>query len=71
MSRPNYGKTAEELLGAALRQLRSDWLAENEPRDGTDCVTPFDVYLYGGPSVNHNSDKASKHPWRSIDDVWN
>lgn len=26
---------------------RRDWLRENDPRDGTDCVTPFDAYFYG------------------------
>lgn len=34
-------------LEARLMQLRADWLAANDPKDGTDCVTPFDVYLYG------------------------
>ena len=23
-----------------------EWLPENDPKDGADCVTPFDEYLY-------------------------
>lgn len=30
-----------------LKAWREEWLAENDPNDGTDCVTPFDHYLYG------------------------
>lgn len=29
-----------------LKEWRQAWLAENDPGDGTDCVTPFDQYLY-------------------------
>lgn len=29
-----------------LKAWRSEWLEENDPQDGTDCVTPFDKYLY-------------------------
>lgn len=25
---------------------RQEWLDQNDPSDGTDCVTPFDKYLY-------------------------
>lgn len=27
-------------------QLRKEWLKENDPQDGTDCVTPYDRYFY-------------------------
>lgn len=26
--------------------LRQEWLEEHDPRDGTDCVTPYDRYFY-------------------------
>lgn len=29
-----------------IKQWREEWLEENDPQDGTDCVTPFDKYLY-------------------------
>ena len=29
-----------------LKMWREEWLEENDPKDGTDCVTPFDKYLY-------------------------
>ena len=32
-----------------LVKWREEWLAENDPQDGTDCVTPFDAYLYSAP----------------------
>ncbi|MNQ50647.1 hypothetical protein D3C85_646030 [compost metagenome] len=32
-----------------LEAWRDEWLTENDPEDGTDCVTPFDKYLYGRP----------------------
>ena len=32
-----------------VREARRVWLEENDPRDGTDCVTPFDKFLYGLP----------------------
>ncbi len=35
---------------ADLDQWRRDWLDENDPKDGTDCVTPFDAYLYAHPA---------------------
>ena len=31
---------------AFLISQREVWLEENDPRDGTDCVTPFDQFLY-------------------------
>lgn len=31
----------EELIAA-----RDIWLEENDPKDGTDCVSPFDRFLY-------------------------
>lgn len=30
----------------AVRAARKVWLDENDPKDGTDCVTPFDQFLY-------------------------
>jgi hypothetical protein len=27
-------------------QLRKEWLQEHAPRNGTDCVTPYDRYFY-------------------------
>lgn len=37
-------------MNGALRhdmlQWRKDWLEENDPKDGTDCETPFDKWLY-------------------------
>lgn len=29
-----------------IKQWREEWLEENDPKDGTDCVTPYDKYLY-------------------------
>lgn len=29
-----------------IKSWREEWLDENDPEDGTDCVTPFDKYLY-------------------------
>lgn len=29
-----------------LRAAREEWLRVNDPRDGTDCVTPYDRFLY-------------------------
>lgn len=46
-----------------LLAWRSDWLAENDPMDGTDCVTPFDKYLYGDELLTvpeYYSDAAEK-----------
>jgi hypothetical protein len=28
---------------------RDEWLEQNDPQDGTDCVTPYDHYFYGMP----------------------
>lgn len=33
-------------LYSEIKQKRARWLTENDPRDGTDCVTPFDHFLY-------------------------
>lgn len=33
---------------ADITQWRKDWLEGNDPQDDTDCVTPFDRYLYEG-----------------------
>lgn len=29
-----------------LKAWRDEWLEENDLMDGSDCVTPFDKYLY-------------------------
>lgn len=34
------------ILKGDIEQWREEWLEENDPKDGTDCVTPFDKYLY-------------------------
>lgn len=34
-------------MAAVLKEARRVWLEEHDPRDGTDCVTPFDHLLYG------------------------
>lgn len=42
-----------ERFRADVVQWRKDWLSENDPQDGTDCVTPFDKHLYGAvPATN-------------------
>ncbi len=33
-------------LYSELKQGRAKWLTENDSRDGTDCVTPYDEFLY-------------------------
>ncbi len=33
-------------LRKGLKLAREMWLEENDPKDGTDVVTPFDEYLY-------------------------
>lgn len=33
-------------LYSEIKQARNKWLVENDPCDGTDCVTPFDHFLY-------------------------
>lgn len=38
---------SEDAFLQEVRAARDVWLAENDPRDGTDCVTPFDRFLYG------------------------
>lgn len=37
---------AEALLRECALSARAEWLEANDPQDGTDCVTPFDEYLY-------------------------
>ncbi|SFY07866.1 hypothetical protein [Azotobacter vinelandii] len=42
-----------------LKEWRQAWLDENDPPDGTDCVTPFDHYLYGtGITAEHTLIRA-------------
>jgi hypothetical protein len=41
--------TTEERLEIASRligQARVEWLEANDPNDGTDAVTPYDVWFY-------------------------
>lgn len=38
--------SAEKLLQELAIKARADWLEENDPNDGTDCVSPYDEYLY-------------------------
>lgn len=50
---PDCGKVAQVGTGVSVSKedllaWRNDWLVEHDPEDGTDCVTPFDKYLYGG-----------------------
>jgi chromosome segregation ATPase len=33
-------------LDEAVKTARSHWLADNDPNDGTDCVSPYDHLLY-------------------------
>ena len=33
-----------------IKAWRNAWLEENDPQDGTDCITPFDSYLYTTPA---------------------
>lgn len=35
-----------------LVMWRKHWLEENDPKDGTDCVTPFDAYLMQDECAN-------------------
>lgn len=38
-------RDAREAFRERVVQWRREWLEENDPCDGTDCVTPFDEYL--------------------------
>lgn len=35
---------------ADINTWRAEWMDANDPQDGTDCVTPFDKYLYTRPT---------------------
>ena len=35
-----------------LKEWRQAWLTENDPGDGTDCITPFDKYLYTASTLS-------------------
>lgn len=39
-----------------LCHWRTEWLEANDPQDGTDCVTPFDRYLYGSATDTSGGD---------------
>lgn len=41
-----YANIRNSGLEKAVREARDMWLEENDPKDGTDCVTPFDGVLY-------------------------
>lgn len=36
----------QALANNLITQARKEWLEQNDPKDGTDCVTPYDVYFY-------------------------
>lgn len=35
-----------ELADRLISQARAEWLEANDPGDGTDVVTPYDVWFY-------------------------
>lgn len=41
----NTEKVQQHLI-EVVRIARSEWMESNDPKDGTDCVTPYDHYLY-------------------------
>lgn len=53
-------------VGVSLRDIkawRNEWLEANDPVDGTDCVTPFDKYLYGQPAAPAQMPSDSEIMW--------
>lgn len=54
-----------EELHADIIEWRKAWLSENDPRDGTDCVTPFDKYLYSLPIVAEQ--QGGDPVWKMMD----
>lgn len=36
----------QERLVSLIKQARQEWLDHNDPKDGTDVVTPYDEVLY-------------------------
>lgn len=54
-----------------IDKWRIEWLEANDPQDGTDCVTPFDHYLYNAPAADTvipNSKDIAEH--RKLYDRW-
>jgi hypothetical protein len=35
-----------ELATKLIAQARKEWIEQNDPQDGTDVVTPYDVWFY-------------------------
>ena len=35
-----------ELANKLIAQAREEWLEANDPKEGTDVVTPYDVWFY-------------------------
>ncbi|MDX0007805.1 hypothetical protein GOB40_13790 [Sinorhizobium meliloti] len=54
-----------EELYADIVAWREEWLRENDPRDGTDCVTPFDKYLYKRQPVAEQ--QVGDPIWKTMD----
>ena len=39
-------RDGQERLVSLIKQARQEWLDHNDPKDGTDVVTPYDEVLY-------------------------
>ena len=39
-------RDGQERLVSFIKQARQEWLDHNDPKDGTDVVTPYDEVLY-------------------------
>ena len=39
-------RDGQERLVSLIKQARQEWLDNNDPKDGTDVVTPYDEVLY-------------------------
>lgn len=48
-SPPEDQQDAVVVSVADIDTWRAEWMDANDPQDGTDCVTPFDKYLYTRP----------------------
>lgn len=46
-----------------LELWRKEWLEVNDPQDGTDCITPFDQYLYLRPAITSHEYDHSKRAY--------
>jgi hypothetical protein len=49
-------ETAEKTVVIPFKVLlewRQEWMDANDPEDGTDCVSPFDKYIYGEWDERH------------------